>query len=212
MPTLTCPQIKEIYDALDSETAAVYQQLLPIDSKIELEYIESLIAEVQRKYFALLSDTGNEELEKAYIHAFNPDIVVAYTKDINGFWNVMEKDDKSILYHPITRERNEEFESIYECDTHGFWSVQKRNGVWILYHPITKEKIEEFKDIYHYDTNGFWLVQNEDGNYILYHPITKEKIEEFKDIGKPDTNGFWDVEMKDGKTMKYNPLTKEYLH
>jgi len=171
---LSCLEIKQIYDTLDSETAAVYQQLLPIDSKIELEYIESLIVEVQRKYFALLSDTGNEELENTYIRAFNPDLVKGYRKDTNGFWKVENEDGGWILYHPITKERVEEFKGIYYYDTNGFWSVKKKDGGWILYHPITKERSEEFKYIGQCDTNGFWDVITMDGKQMKYNPLTKE--------------------------------------
>ena len=136
---LSCLEIKQIYDTLDSETAAVYQQLLPIDSKIELEYIESLIVEVQRKYLALLSDTGNEELENTHIRAFNPDLVKGYRKDTNGFWKVENEDGGWILYHPITKERSEEFKYIGQCDTNGFWDVITMDGKQMKYNPLTKE-------------------------------------------------------------------------
>jgi hypothetical protein len=208
--TLSCVEIKQIYDTLYSESTAVYEKLLVVDNKSELESLESLIAVVQRKYFALLSDTENMYFEKEYIFAFNPDIVEAYGKDINGFWEVQKSNGHYILYHPVTKERSEEFEDIRRRDTNGFWSVKNKDGFWILYHPITKERIEEFDPIYQFDTNGFWSVQNENGGYILYHPITKERSEEFKDIDKWDTDGFWHVTTMDGKTMKYNPLTKKY--
>jgi hypothetical protein len=211
MPTaLTCPQIKEIYDTLYSETGAVYEKLLPIDSKSDFESIEPLIVEIQTKYFALLSDTGNEKLEKEYICAVNPDIARALRKDINGFWYVWKKDGNEILYHPITKERIEEFEDIGIPDTNGFWRATKTDGNWILYHPITKERIEEFDSIYQCDENGFWDVKKSDGGNILYNPITKERVEEFKGIRECDTNGFWKVTTMDGKKIKYNPATKEY--
>jgi len=175
--TLTCPQIKEMYEALYSETAAVYEKLLVVDTKVELEVIEPLIVQIHRKYFTLLDYTGNEEINKVRIRAVNPDIAEIFEKDTNGFRCVTNKDGEMILYNPMTGERSEEFIGIGECDTNGFWCVKNRSGKTILYNPMTRESNEEFKYIGRLDqTNGFWEVTTMDGKTMKYNPLTKEYL------------------------------------
>ena len=169
--TLTCPQIKEIYDTLNQESDVLYHKLSVVDTSEVFVQLEQEIAVFQERYLNLI--TQAQELEKKQIKIANPDIAEMYEKDARGFWKIKDKTGKWRFFNSVTGMANRIVNSIQECGKDGYWHVIYGNANQSLYNPSTDEMSNIYDAIFSCDDDGFWEILSKTHRRFKYNPKTK---------------------------------------
>ena len=223
MPIFTCPQIKEIYDALYHNVEENYHVLAATDTLEELDALRSKIITTKKAFFELLykSDVSDDHAIK-YIETFNQDIVHVGTKDINGYWYVLLKstignkyDESSVdtlanLYNPATEYITETPAAICTIsDCNGYWGiVNEDDHTMKIFNPETGYLSEELDVSDAFDVNGYWPICTiEEGLFTLFNPHIRHSSEKFKTVFTGDNSGYWLVVDQNSERYFYYPLT-----
>jgi len=218
MSTLTCPQIKEMYETLYQLIAENHRALTATDTQENIDNLKDKIVATKKAFFELLykSNVSDDHATK-YIETFNHDILHVGEKDINGYWYVITKDcttadysldNPACLYNPVTEYMSEVFTNMsLVTDINGYRSVEKDDEAKI-FNPETRYLSDGFYTRGKFDANGYWPITTIDDNLnALFNPHTKRSSEKFKDIYADDNNGYWLIITQSGDRRFYYPLT-----
>jgi len=178
MPTLTCPQIKEIYDTFMLRLTRLHTQMSTADSSILFHELEEKATALRKSFFKLLNDSGKyNSISEECIKNLYQNVENVSSKDINGYHPLVMRNKTEIFCNPIADTiRDEHFKYIYINDDYGFWSVDTGDDLIRLYNPSTQEMSHAFRSARCNDLEGNWQLWDIDGVMRSYNPTTREYV------------------------------------
>jgi len=209
--TLTCPQIKEIYDILQDNLTKSIDVLKRVDALAELEAISTETGRLKSVYFNLLYSAKNLDFQKNIVELY-PNVDEPLDKDTNGFWKIREK-DMYAFFDPRTSMMSETFCHVECCDPNGFWHTTNAAGKHQLYNPSTQHKSEIFETLLDGEVDGLWFIEDEKYSGHMYNPSTDELSEKMDFMCYySDVNGYRFVPRENvGGDRLYNPNLKKFI-